>query len=108
MALEINCCDCGRQISVDEAFAGGMCRCPHCKATVLVPADSDSTARQQPEAPPVSRPEVPGQPPAVSDPSNPAAAAARRRTKLRNVITIMVAVAATSLAVIAVIHLLRK
>ncbi len=36
MAIKIRCQDCSKKISIDEAFAGGMCRCPYCKALVYV------------------------------------------------------------------------
>jgi hypothetical protein len=38
MAMKILCTGCKKKISVDEAFAGGACRCPYCKEIVLVPA----------------------------------------------------------------------
>ena len=37
MAVKIRCSECHKKISVDEAFAGSMCRCPYCKNIVLVP-----------------------------------------------------------------------
>ncbi len=37
MAIKIRCADCRKRISVDQGFAGGMCRCPYCKSIVLVP-----------------------------------------------------------------------
>ncbi len=43
MAIKIRCADCRKRISVDQGFAGGMCRCPYCKAIVLVP---DSAAKR--------------------------------------------------------------
>ena len=36
MAIKIRCQDCGKKISIDEAFAGSTCRCPYCKALVYV------------------------------------------------------------------------
>jgi hypothetical protein len=65
MAIKIRCQDCSKKISIDEAFAGGMCRCPYCKALVYV---EDSTAGgggkafggARPVAP-THRPAAPGQ-----------------------------------------------
>ncbi|MBN1943007.1 MAG: hypothetical protein JW849_06910 [Phycisphaerae bacterium] len=37
MSLKIRCSQCQKKISVDEAFAGSMCRCPYCKMIVQVP-----------------------------------------------------------------------
>jgi hypothetical protein len=52
MALKINCPECNRRISVDEAFAGGVCRCPYCKAIVFVPGRvGQESGSQRPDAP---------------------------------------------------------
>lgn len=37
MAVKIRCSECRKKISVDEAFGGSMCRCPYCKAIIMVP-----------------------------------------------------------------------
>ena len=37
MTLTLNCPQCQQEITVDAAFAGGVCRCPSCKAQVVVP-----------------------------------------------------------------------
>lgn len=37
MSLKVRCSQCQKKISVDEAFAGSMCRCPYCKMIVRVP-----------------------------------------------------------------------
>ena len=66
MAIRIKCQQCSRRISIDEAFAGGMCRCPYCKAISLVPesagqGDSPRPASptERPSAPPPGRPMAP-------------------------------------------------
>ncbi len=75
MAIKIRCKDCSKKISIDEAFAGGMCRCPYCKALVYVedsaagPGLLSSGARP---AAPMSRPAAPGQ--AVPEQAAPAQA----------------------------------
>jgi len=63
MAIRIRCKDCRKKISIDEAFAGGMCRCPYCKALVYVDEASGTGAKDattRPDAP-SSRPAAPGQ-----------------------------------------------
>ena len=35
--IKIRCSECKEKISVDGAFIGSMCRCPGCKAIILVP-----------------------------------------------------------------------
>lgn len=56
MAVKIRCTGCRKKISVDEAFAGGVCRCPYCGATSPVP----SPAGVRRPAPRPDRPDVPG------------------------------------------------
>jgi len=54
MALKIRCTDCTKKISIDEAFAGGMCRCPYCKAIVAVGGGMVNGAKgARPDAPTV-------------------------------------------------------
>ncbi len=81
MSIKIRCSGCTKKISIDEAFAGGVCRCPYCKETNFVPGDIGSgqiarsagpTARpqapsQRPQAP-VRRPETPAAPEAPGAP----------------------------------------
>lgn len=64
MALKIRCTDCGRKISIDEAFAGGMCRCPYCKALVYVEERAEAAASGARPAAPSARPAAPGERPA--------------------------------------------
>ncbi len=35
--MRIRCFDCRKKIQIDEAFAGGICRCPFCKSMISVP-----------------------------------------------------------------------
>jgi DNA-directed RNA polymerase subunit RPC12/RpoP len=79
MALKVRCSECRKKISVDEAFAGSMCRCPYCKSIVMVPAEVTPEAAQAPKrssrptAPGASRPKMPSKKTAVktgSDLSN--------------------------------------
>ena len=57
MAIKIRCSECSKKISIDEAFAGGACRCPYCKAIVMVPGESREGAAVRPLGP---RPDAPG------------------------------------------------
>jgi len=53
MAIKIRCQRCSRRISIDEAFAGGVCRCPYCKTINNVPdAFGLRSAQKRPDAPP--------------------------------------------------------
>jgi hypothetical protein len=49
MAIKISCTECHKRISIDEAFAGGVCRCPYCKATNDVPIHSRRVSPGEPE-----------------------------------------------------------
>jgi len=60
MAVKVRCSECRKKISVDEAFAGSMCRCPYCKAIVMVPAGGGSPARESGEGGRNVRPDQPG------------------------------------------------
>ena len=53
--MKIRCQHCRKKISIDDAFAGGFCRCPYCNEIVPVPSRGKSASV---EARPV-RPESP-------------------------------------------------
>jgi hypothetical protein len=72
MALRIRCTECRKKISIDEAFAGGMCRCPYCKALVYVEDKSAGTGPVSPSPAPGSRPAAPGAANAASGAPEPA------------------------------------
>ena len=36
MAIRLRCVECRKKLSVDDGFAGGICRCPYCKALMPV------------------------------------------------------------------------
>lgn len=63
--MKISCSECDGEILVDDAFAGAVARCPHCKTLVFVPGEAADIAGR-PEVPgeepkgPVDRPDVPG------------------------------------------------
>jgi len=75
MAIKIRCTECRKKVSIDEAFAGGMCRCPYCSALVAVPAErGGAAAGRRPAAPPSNRPAAPNSRPAGPAAQGPAAA----------------------------------
>ena len=58
MAMKIDCPECNKRILIDEGFAGGVCRCPYCKALAFVPGEMGATsAGKRPDAP-TARPEA--------------------------------------------------
>ena len=60
MAIKVRCEQCRKKISVDEAFAGGVCRCPYCKAINFVGGTAGGAAHgARPAAPPSACPESP-------------------------------------------------
>ena len=68
MSIKTKCKSCGNRVSVDDAFAGSVFRCPYCK-TINVPTSArvdEGGARPRPDAPP--RPDRPahGRGPAVT------------------------------------------
>jgi len=76
MAIKIRCQDCKKKISIDEAFAGGMCRCPYCKALVYV----EDAAGGRGKALVGARPAAPTHRPAAPDQAAPARAIAEAGT----------------------------
>jgi DNA-directed RNA polymerase subunit RPC12/RpoP len=58
MAIRVRCTGCSKKVSVDDAFAGGACRCPYCKEIVLVDGAPAEKSGPRPYAP-VERPETP-------------------------------------------------
>jgi len=60
MAIRIQCSECKKRIVIDDAFAGGACRCPFCSEIVMVPAAEGQTPSERPESP--GRPESPERP----------------------------------------------
>ncbi|HOF17487.1 MAG TPA: hypothetical protein PK082_01155 [Phycisphaerae bacterium] len=80
--MRIRCDQCRKKISVDDAFAGGVCRCPYCKAINMVGGDAmATTTRARPEAP-GGRPEAPGAAAPAEAPAPQAAPAAEREVPM--------------------------
>lgn len=42
--IELNCTNCNKTLSIDDAFAGGVCRCQHCGTIQTVPAKGQARA----------------------------------------------------------------
>lgn len=105
--MRIRCQQCGRKISVDEAFAGGVCRCPYCKAIVYVPGGETQAAGQRPAAPAPIRPLSPAEAPA-EQPSKAIPTARPVQAPAVKAIVILVALAVLlGLAVMLVVKNLR-
>lgn len=59
MAIRVRCNGCRKKIAIDEAFAGGVCRCPYCRALNTVAKEAGAAA---PAGPRPDRPDRPGLP----------------------------------------------
>jgi len=102
MATRIRCRDCRKKISIDNAFAGGVCRCPYCAALVLVPNKGVKAANGARPESPTGRPDAPASPPASpTDPADETAIAAAhgqteiptaKPVKLQGIISIILSV----------------
>jgi len=62
MAIRVRCSNCEKKIAIDEAFAGGVCRCPYCGALNTVAGGSPpaAAAPDRPERPDLPAPPGPG------------------------------------------------
>jgi len=59
MAIKVRCKNCRKKISMDEAFAGGVCRCPYCGALNMAGGSAASGGGSgRPDRP--DRPDAPG------------------------------------------------
>ncbi len=56
MSLRVKCRGCRRVLSLDDSFAGAVCRCRHCRALTDVPRSPSriEAARNRPEQPPLA------------------------------------------------------
>jgi DNA-directed RNA polymerase subunit RPC12/RpoP len=59
--MKLPCTECSKKISIDDAFAGGVCRCPYCRALVFVPEDkrASTAGGGRPDSPDEERPDSP-------------------------------------------------
>ncbi len=49
--IRISCTSCKAVLSVDDAFAGGVCRCQHCGTIQVVPASLKPSSKPAPPPP---------------------------------------------------------
>jgi hypothetical protein len=56
--ITISCTNCKSQLSIDDAFAGGVCRCQHCGTIQTVPAPQKSPRPGSPGVSPPPKPPV--------------------------------------------------
>ncbi len=59
MAIKVRCKNCRKKISIDEAFAGGVCRCPYCGALNMA-GGSAATGGESDRPGRLARPDAPG------------------------------------------------
>jgi DNA-directed RNA polymerase subunit RPC12/RpoP len=95
MSIKFRCSDCGRKVSVNDVFAGGMCRCPSCRAFVFAPGEPiGMTVGRRPDVPP--------------DPAEGTPRVSRSRPlRLSGAIAIAAALLVVALAVVVLIHYYR-
>ncbi|MCY2929325.1 MAG: hypothetical protein NTV86_07480 [Planctomycetota bacterium] len=114
MKVKIRCDHCARLIAVDEAFVGGVCRCPFCKALVSIDGEeSGGRAGSRPEAPGLesARPEAPVSRDVAADLARRAAAQKSVPTaspvKMVNVVGIVLAVALVAIVIVGLVIAVR-
>jgi hypothetical protein len=97
MPILLKCHGCGEQLEVDEGFAGGVCRCVHCKALNHVPTQQTELDRKgRPKTPPpMAKPVVmaPEQLKNVRIAETSAFVAAQKRRGLLAIVMLLVAAA---------------
>ncbi len=96
MAIKIHCSECKKQISIDSAFAGGVCRCPYCAAIVPVEGGSGDSGNISG----LPRPEAPSAAPASPQPGHADQSAAvpmAKPVKSQGIAAIVMAVLALAL-----------
>jgi len=95
MTVNTSCSGCGKKISVNAVFAGGMCRCPYCRSLVFVPGEPIGKLV-------VERPEVPPAPGA-----GPYRGKVSRRVVLKSALAVAAALFVVAAAVVLIIGYLR-
>lgn len=99
--ITLTCTTCQRVLQIDDAFAGGVCRCQHCGTIQTVPAKSKPLGRSSAptktlyQKPDMERAEPMGMPPTRS--ARPEGSASPKRT------VILVAVGAAALIIVAAV-----
>lgn len=104
MSIRVRCTGCDKKLSVDDAFAGGACRCPYCKEIVLVggtPPEAGGSRPyapvERPDSPDEVRPEAPG-----ATPARPAYVPMANPVRLQGVLTFVLVGLIAILAAVAV------
>jgi hypothetical protein len=97
MPILLKCHGCSEQLEVDEGFAGGVCRCVHCKALNHVPTQTtelDNKGRPK-TPPPMAKPVVmaPEQLQSIRIAETSAFVASQKRRGLLAIIMLIVAIA---------------
>jgi len=95
MAIKVRCQRCRKKISIDEAFAGGNCRCPYCKAITMVSGRSAVSRAARPE-----RPDTPTS--AVSQVQPVEAVPLAKPVKVQGIVTLILSVFVLLLLVVGV------
>lgn len=49
--MRIRCRQCRKKISIDDGFAGGLCRCPYCKAITMASGAASAGCAERPDRP---------------------------------------------------------
>ena len=70
--ISLTCTNCKKVLQIDDAFAGGVCRCQFCGTIQTVPAKLKPAAR--PSAPAAAKPKTPA-PSAATQPAPPGSSA---------------------------------
>lgn len=91
MPLQVQCKSCGRILVLNDAFAGGRCRCQHCRTVTAVPNSRESIPTESTRRP--SRPlligELPTQPLQTAlSPIAAKASLAKSNSKGRRIVTL--------------------
>ena len=87
--MKIRCTDCEKKISIDDAFAGGVCRCPYCTALNFVPDEGAPTEEGARPESPTQRPTTPEELQAVAETRGQKHIPVANRVKLQGIVTLV-------------------
>ena len=87
--MKIRCTDCGKKISIDDAFAGGVCRCPYCTTLNFVPDDAGPVEEGQRPQSPTQRPTSPEELEAMAETTGQKHIPVANRVKLQGIVTLV-------------------
>jgi hypothetical protein len=108
VSIKVRCTTCRKKLTVDDAFAGGVCRCPACKELFLVRRTQGvANGGLRPDAPPLhddaGDQRWPG---AASMPAPIPASAVHTRRSATGIVVAVLFLAATAGIVLLIYHLL--